>query len=125
MNRWTVALVLLLAAVPALGAAGDVAVTATGWFGCDKCSPARVKADPPGPPGQECARKCIRDGANVMFIDEKRKELFRVDNPDLTKGIESDYVELVGTMNAEAKTVHVDKVTVKSKYVASCGKPKS
>jgi hypothetical protein len=28
-------------------------------------------------------------------------------------------------MNAEAGTVHVDSVTVKSKYVASCGKPKA
>jgi len=116
---------LLLVTWPLAAAAGDVSVTATGWFGCDKCSPARVKADPPGPPGQECARKCIKDGAKVLFIDENRKALFTVDNPEATRGIESDYVEFTGTMNAEAKTVHVNSVTVKKKYVASCGVPKS
>jgi hypothetical protein len=120
----TLAIALLLSAGPLLAAGGDLAVTATGWFGCDKCSPARVKSDPPGPPGQECARKCIKDGAKVVFIDENRKALFTVDNPEATRGIESDYVEFTGTMNAEAKTVHVDSVTVKKKYVASCGVPK-
>jgi hypothetical protein len=121
----TFAIALLLLTGPLLAAAGDSAVTATGWFGCDKCSPARVKAEEPGPPGQECARKCIKEGAKVLFIDEKRKELFTVDNPEATRGIESDYVEFTGTMNAEARTVHVGTVTVKKKYVASCGVPKS
>ncbi len=120
-----IGLLFLLPALSLTAGAGDSAVTATGWFGCDKCSPARVKADEPGPPGQECARKCIKDGAKVLFIDEKRKELFTVDNPEATRGIESDYVEFTGTMNAEAKTVHVDSVTVKKKYVAKCGVPKS
>ena len=126
MVRWKLAAVLLALAIPALAASpGGVAVTTTGWFDCDRCTAGRVKSGEVGPAGQECARKCIKEGAKVVFLDEKRKASFIVDNPEKTRGIESDYVEFTGTMNAEAGTVHVDSVTVKSKYVASCGKPKS
>jgi len=126
MTRTRLAALLLFAAPALFGASEkDVAVTATGWFDCDKCTAGRVKNGEVGPAGQECARKCIKEGAKVVFLDEKRKASFVVDNPEKTRGIESDYVEFTGTMNAAAGTVHVDAVTVKSKYVASCGKPKS
>jgi hypothetical protein len=126
MIRWKLAAVLLLATPALFGASGnDVAVTATGWFDCDRCTAGRVKNGEVGPAGQECARKCIKEGARVVFLDEKRKASFVVDNPETTRGIESDYVEFTGTLNAEAGTVHVDSIKVKSKYVASCGKPKS
>jgi hypothetical protein len=127
MSRFKLAAALLLLVTPALlGASGDnVAVTATGWFDCDRCTAGRVKNGEVGPAGQECARKCIKEGAKVVFLDEKRKASFVVDNPETTRGIESDYVEFTGTLNAEAGTVHVDSIKVKSKYVASCGKPNS
>jgi hypothetical protein len=56
----------------------------------------------------------------VVFIDEQTGALYRVDNPKPTKGLESDYVELAGTLNAAAKTVHVDSVRVIEKYAAKC-----
>jgi len=116
----------LILAVAALAAsANDKPVTATGWFDDEKCTAGRVKNGEVGPSNQDCARKCIKEGARVVFIDESRKALFYVDNPEATHGIESDYVEFVGTMNAQAGTVHVDTVKVKSKYVAKCGKPQS
>jgi len=126
MNRMRLAAALLLFAAPALfGDSRSVAVTATGWFDCDRCTSGRVKSGEVGPANQECARKCIKEGARVVFLDEKRKASFVVDNPEKTRGIESDYVDFTGTMNAEAGTVHVDSVKVKSKYVAKCGKPQS
>lgn len=126
MVRWKLAAVLLALAIPALAASpGGVSVTATGWFCDDKCTAGRVKNGQMGPSNQDCARKCIKEGAKVVFLDETRKASFVVDNPEATRGIESDYVEFTGTLNAEAGTVHVDSVKVKSKYVASCGKPKS
>jgi hypothetical protein len=59
----------------------------------------------------------------VVFIDEEARALYRVDNPNVADGIESDYVELVGTVDAAAKTVHVDSVRVLEKYVAKCSVP--
>jgi hypothetical protein len=126
MSRFKLVAALLLLATPALfGASGNVSVTATGWFDDDKCTAGRVKNGEVGPSNQDCARKCIKEGARVVFLDEKRKASFVVDNPEATRGIESDYVEFTGTMNAEAGTVHVDTIKVKSKYVASCGKPRA
>jgi hypothetical protein len=116
---------LILAGTALAASANDKPVTATGWFDDEKCTAGRVKNGQPGPSNQDCARKCIKEGARVVFIDENRKTLFYVDNPEVTRGIESDYVEFVGTMNSQAGTVHVDSVKVKSKYVAKCGKPQS
>ena len=122
MKRAAVAAVLILAAVSA--AASDStsrAVTRKGWFGDENCSRSRVAPDAKvGPNGQECTRKCIREGVPVVFIDEQAKALYRVDNPKAAEGIESDYVEMVGTVDDAAKTVHVDSVRVLEKYVAKC-----
>lgn len=125
MQRAAAAVVLVLAAV-SVAASDSTARTVTrkGWFGDENCSRSKVAADAKvGPNGQECTRKCIREGVPVVFIDEQAKTLYRVDNPKVTDGIESDYVEMVGTIDAAAKTVHVDSVKVLEKYVAKCSVP--
>ena len=96
-------------------------VTRKGWLADEKCTTERVRNGRKGPPGQACTRECIRKGAKVVFIDEATGALYRVDNPKPTKGFESDYVELAGTLDADKKTVHVDSVRVLEKYPAHCG----
>ena len=125
MTRAAAAAALLLVAFAAFAASASdssaSAVTRSGWFGDENCSKSKVAADAKdGPNGQECTRKCIREGVPVVFIDEQAKALYRVDNPKVTDGSESDYVEMVGTIDAAAKTVHVDSVKVLEKYVAKC-----
>jgi hypothetical protein len=125
MQRAAAAVVLVLAAVSIAASDSAVrAVTRKGWFGDENCSRSKVAADAKvGPNGQECTRKCIREGVPVVFIDEQARAIYRVDNPKLTDGIESDYVEMAGTIDAAAKTVHVDSVRVLEKYVAKCSVP--
>jgi hypothetical protein len=91
-----------------------------GWFADEKCSTQRVKNGRTGPPGQACTQECIRKGVKVVFIDERTGKLYRVDNPKPTRGLESDYVEMSGTLDAGAKTVHVDSIRVIEKYAARC-----
>ncbi len=98
-------------------------MTRKGWFADEKCSTERVRNGSKGPPGQTCTRNCIARGVKVVFIDERTGALYRVDNPKPTKGIESDYVEVHGTLNDAAKTVHVDTVRVIESYVAKCRVP--
>jgi len=95
-------------------------MTRKGWFADEKCATQRVENGRTGPPGQTCTRECIRKGVKVVFIDERTGALYRVDNPKPTKGLESDYVEVQGTLDAAAKTVHLDSVRVLEKYVARC-----
>ena len=125
MRRLAAAAVLLLIAVAADATdAGASAVTRKGWFGDQDCAGSKVAPGAKvGPNGQECTRKCIREGVPVVFIDEQAHAMYRVVNPKVSDGIESDYVEMVGTIDAAAKTVRVDSVRVLEKYVAKCSVP--
>jgi hypothetical protein len=122
MKRSRLAALLLLLSTGGFAAspATTEPVTRTGWFADEKCATQRVANGRTGPPGQACTRECIRKGVQVVFIDEKTGALYRVENPRPTKGLESDHVELAGTLNVGAKTVHVDSVRVLEKYVARC-----
>lgn len=112
--------VLLLSHAVAAGSPSD-SVSRKGWFDDEKCSTQRVQNGRTGPPGQACTQECIRKGVKVVFIDAQTGKLDRVDNPNPPRGLESDDVEMSGTMNAETKTVHVDSIRVLEKYVARCG----
>jgi hypothetical protein len=123
MKRASAAVLVLFLAAAAAAASDTSARTVTrkGWFGDEDCSRSKVAPGATvGPNGQECTRRCIREGVPVVFIDEEAKALYRVDNPKAAEGIESDYVEMVGTIDAAAKTVHVDSTRVLEKYVAKC-----
>lgn len=116
---------LMLAAIAAVASDSSArSVTRKGWFGDENCAGSKVAAGAKvGPNGQECTRKCIREGVPVVFIDEQAKALYRVDNPKVAAGIESDYVEMTGTVDTAAKTLHVDSVRVLEKYAAKCSVP--
>lgn len=101
-----------------------VSGTAVGWFACDRCATPRVKAGHVGPTNRDCSQKCIADGAKIVFIDERAAAVFEVANPDAAKGQEGHYVQITGTTDASAKTVHVASVTVLKSYVAKCARPK-
>jgi hypothetical protein len=115
-----VSMLLVGSLATALLAEPSETVTRKGWFADERCATERVRNGRIGPPGQTCTRACIRKGVKVVFIDEQTGALYRVDNPKPTKGLESDYVEFAGTLNAEKKTVHVDSVRVLEKYAAKC-----
>jgi hypothetical protein len=113
---------LSLAALSAVlfAAPSSDSVTRKGWFADEKCSTERVRNGRKGPPGQTCTRECIRKGVKVVFIDERTGALYRVDDPKPTRGLESDYVEVAGTLDEGRKTVHVDSVKVLEKYAGHC-----
>jgi len=98
--------------------------TVVGWLTCDRCAPAaRVKAKQIRPANRECVQKCVADGAGLVFLDEKRRALLRVTNPDAAKGQESHYVEVTGAVDEQAHTLTVSSVKVLKEYVAQCGRP--
>jgi len=120
MKRASLTILTLLLSCAVRGQSPPQAASRKGWFADEKCSTERVKNGRTGPPGQTCTQECIRKGVPVVFIDEQTGALYRVANAKPTRGIESDYVEMTGTFDARAKTVHVDSVRVLEKYVAKC-----
>ena len=115
---------LFLTASAAVPAAENAVATRTGWFSDETCATSRVKSGAIGPTNRECAQKCIANGARMVFIDEKARTLYFVDNPDAAKDQESHYVQVAGTLDAASKTLHVSSVKVLETYKATCQVPK-
>lgn len=62
--------------------------------------------------GAACAKKCLGGGEKPVFVTEAKKEVWAIDNPDAVKDAWGKHVKLTVSMDAAAKSVHVDKVAV-------------
>jgi hypothetical protein len=95
----------------------------SGWFSDERCAAGRVASGTIGPNNRECVQKCLREGSRMVFVDEKAKALFYVENPATARGQESHYVQVLGEFDEEAKSLRVANVKVLEEYQASCGMP--
>jgi hypothetical protein len=99
---------LLLAGVICMGAAyaGAADTSINGWISDSMCA-----AKHAGTNG-ECAKKCIEGmGAKPVFVDEAKKDVWQIDNPDAVKGHYGEKVTISATTNSDKKTVHIDSIT--------------
>ncbi len=62
--------------------------------------------------GAACAKKCIEGGSKPVFVDEAKKQVWAIDNPDAVKDAYGKNVALTVTSDAAAKSVHVTAVSV-------------
>jgi hypothetical protein len=77
-----------------------------GWISDSSCGAKHVGS------GASCVKKCIGGGAKPVFVDDAKKQVWSIDNPDAVTGHYGHHVAVVATANAEEKTVHIDKVTM-------------
>ncbi len=63
--------------------------------------------------GADCVKKCIEGGMKPVFVDDAKKEVWSIDNPDAVKNFYGDHVTVSATANASAKSVHIDAVAAK------------
>ena len=96
--------------------------TWTGWFSDKTC--ARVTDDTPRPNGTACVKKCLSEGAALVFISEQAKAVFEVRDRPAAKDHAGYYVELTGTVNRAAKTISVQSVKRLSEVTQMCLIPK-
>jgi hypothetical protein len=119
------ALVLLCAGAGVLcGAPEPATITVTGWFSDSRCAPATLTREQIGPNGRECVRKCLAEGASLVFIDEKARVLRPVANPEAARDQESHHVAVRATLAGDGNTLVVQSVKVLEPYRASCSVPK-
>ena len=64
-----------------------------------------------------CVTKCIGEGAKPVFIDDDKKQVWAIDNPDSVKAVEGKPVTITATADSSAMTVHIDKVVKVGKVV--------
>jgi hypothetical protein len=108
------ALVLAVSSVPAL-AADMNAAKISGYIGDSKCGAMHNASAP----NASCVSKCIDGGAKPVFVDDAKKEVYTIDNPDEVKAHYGHHVAVIGKENEADKTIHIAKVSM----LADQGKP--
>jgi hypothetical protein len=57
-----------------------------------------------------CVKKCIDGGMQPVFVDEAKKEVWKIDNPDAVKGFYGSKVTVAATADSDKKSVHIDSI---------------
>ncbi len=92
--------VLAFAPLSALAAS----TTINGWISDAMCGAKHAGS------GAACVKKCIAGGEAPVFVDEAKKEVWAIDNPDAVKAFYGDHVTVTATTDAAKKSVHIDTI---------------
>ncbi len=101
------AISLSLASMMATAAfAAGSSSTINGWVSDSMCGAKHAGT------GAACAKKCLEGGSKPVFVDEAKKEVWAIDNPDSVKDAYGKHVTITATADPAAKSVHVTAVSV-------------
>lgn len=79
--------------------------TINGWISDSMCGAKHAGT------GSECVKKCIEGGMTPVFVDEAKKQVWAIDNPDAVKSYYGGHVTIQATADADKKSVHIDSIT--------------
>lgn len=96
------ALTVLTGAVAALAA--DSAQI-HGWISDSMCGAKHAGS------GAACVKKCIEGGMAPVFVDEEKKAVWKIDNPDAAKGYYGDHVSIKASTDTAARSVHIESIS--------------
>ncbi len=60
--------------------------------------------------GAACVKKCIEGGEKPVFVDEARKEVWAIQNPEAVKDFYGAHVKVVALTDAAQKTIHIESI---------------
>jgi hypothetical protein len=107
---WRIQVKRVLAVLVLLASSGVVAARAAdssqinGWISDSMCGAKHAGS------GSACVKKCIDGGMSPVFVDEQKKAVWTIDNPDAVKGFYGAHVTIQGTPDPEKKSVHVESI---------------
>ena len=108
--KLNIAAACVLTSLAALAAgSADKSVKVDGWISETGCGVEHASAKGANP---GCVAKCIKEGAKPIFVDDAKKQIWSIDNPDAVKDHYGHHIEVVGTEDSEKKAVHITKVTM-------------
>jgi len=93
--------VVAVFALTALAAKAADSSKINGWISDSMCGAKHAGS------GAECVKKCINDGMKPVFVDEAKKAVWTIDNPDAVKGFYGDHVTVTATADEGKKSVHI------------------
>jgi len=97
----------IMAAVFSLAALAAGAAEPTkinGWISDSMCGAKHAGT------GAACVKKCVEGGMSPVFVDEDKKAVWSIDNPESVKGFYGDRVTIVASADQERKSVHVNSI---------------
>lgn len=103
MKHLLASLTLVFALAPVAAKAAD-STTINGWISDAMCGAKHAGS------GAACVKKCISGGEAPVFVDEAKKEVWTIDNPDAVKSFYGDHVTVTATADASKKSVHIDSI---------------
>jgi hypothetical protein len=92
-----------------------------GWFGDAACTRDRVQAGNVEPNNPECAKKCVKEGSALGFVDEHAKTFTVVSNPNRVMDDIGYRVEIAATVTIDNK-LEVRSVKHLAAINAMCGR---
>jgi hypothetical protein len=101
--------------------ATSAAATRLGWFGDAACTRERVQAGNVEPNNPECAKRCVKEGSPLGFIDERAKTFTIVNNPEKVINDIGYRVEIAASTTQDNK-LEVQSVKHISEINAMCGR---
>ena len=105
MKRMIAVFVLVLSSSAMVASAAD-ASKINGWISDSMCGAKHSGATA----NAQCVKTCIKNGMKPVFVDEAKKEVWSIDNPDAVKDFYGDHVTVTATVNSSSKSVHIDSV---------------
>ena len=103
MKRIVVSLVVVFS-LAAIAARATDASKINGWISDSMCGAKHAGS------GAACVKKCISGGMQPVFVDEEKKAVWKIDNPDAVKNFYGDHVTVSATTDPGNKTVHIDSI---------------
>ena len=99
------ALVLAVCALTAVAASAADSSKINGWISDSMCGAKHTGS------GAACVKKCIDGGMAPVFVDEAKKTVYSIDNPDAVKAdLYGQHVTVTATVDADKKSVHIDAI---------------
>jgi hypothetical protein len=77
-----------------------------GWVSDEKCASHKGT----DPTHADCVKKCADAGIALVFVTDKDKTIYKIDNADAVKGHEGHHVNVTATVTGDS--VHIDKVSM-------------
>jgi hypothetical protein len=78
----------------------------SGWITDEKCASAKgTEAS-----HVDCAKKCVDSGVPAVFVSEKDKKIYKIDNQDQAKAHAGHHVKVTGQVTGDS--IHIDSVSM-------------
>jgi hypothetical protein len=98
------ALLMAVFALTAVTARAADSSKLNGWISDSMCGAKHAGS------GAACVKKCVDGGMAPVFVDEAKKAVWTIDNPDAVKGFYGSHVTVSATSDADKKSVHIDSI---------------